>query len=285
MSETKYLFTRKGLTDISWKVTEGGTEIAEITVKDDTIIATPKSCDLFGNELNERLTEIEKEFMAFVVRPEFIIGTMIPQEALTDEPINSTRQQELIEYLEQYIKGCCAIIYSDELSEKYAQRAISWLETTDFYTAPASTKYHDSDASGLLRHTLKVINNVTELSHMSQFKDVDLAEAILAAIVHDWCKINFYEEYYRNVKDDETGKWEKVPAYRCKDSDLPFGHGVTSLFIAQKIFKLSVEQALAVRWHMSLSDVSEYEKYDLYVANARYPMVMLLQIADQLSAL
>ena len=120
---------------------------------------------------------------------------------------------------------------------------------------------------------------------MSQFKDVDLAEAILAAIVHDWCKINFYEEYYRNVKDDETGKWEKVPAYRCKDSDLPFGHGVTSLFIAQKIFKLSVEQALAVRWHMSLSDVSEYEKYDLYVANARYPMVMLLQIADQLSAL
>ena len=230
MSETKYSFTRKGLTDTSWKVSEGDKEIAEITVRDDTIIATPKSCHLFGGELNERLTDIEKEFMAFVDRPEFIIGTMVPQEALSDDPIDPIRQQELMGYLEQFIKGCCAAIYSDELSEKYSQRALSWLETTDFYTAPASTKYHDCDASGLLRHTLKVVNNVTELSQLSQFKGVNLAEAILATIVHDWCKINFYEEYYR-------------------------------------------------------SDVSEYEKYDLYVANARYPMVLLLQIADQLSAL
>lgn len=284
MSETKYSFTRKGLTDIAWKVSEGDKEIAEIMVND-TIIAVPKSCDLSDNELNEWLTGIEQAFMDFTDRPEFVIGKMIPQELLSDEPIDPIRQQELMDYMEQYVKGCCAAIYSDELSEKYAQRALSWLETTDFYTAPASTKYHDNDASGLLRHTLKVVNNVTELSHMSQFKDVNLAEAILAAIVHDWCKINFYEEYMRNVKDDETGKWEKVSAYRCKDSEFPFGHGVTSLFIAEKIFKLSVEQALAVRWHMSLSDVSEYEKYDLYVANARYPMVLLLQIADQLSAL
>lgn len=284
MSETKYSFTRKGLTDTAWKVSEGDKEIAEIMVND-TIIAVPKSCDLSDDELNEWLTGIEQAFMKFTDRPEFVIGKMIPQEVLSDEPIDPIRQQELMDYMEQYVKGCCAAIYSDELSEKYAQRALAWLETTDFYTAPASTKYHDNDASGLLRHTLKVVNNVTELSHMSQFKDVNLAEAILAAIVHDWCKINFYEEYMRNVKDEETGKWEKVSAYRCKDSEFPFGHGVTSLFIAEKIFKLSVEQALAVRWHMSLSDVSEYEKYDLYVANARYPMVLLLQIADQLSAL
>ena len=284
MSETKYSFTRKGLTDTSWKVSEGDKEIAEIMVND-TIIAVPKSCDLSDDELNEWLTGIEQAFMEFTDLPEFVIGKMIPQEVLSDEPIDPIRQQELMGYMEQYVKGCCAAIYSDELSEKYAQRALAWLETTDFYTAPASTKYHDNDASGLLRHTLKVVNNVTELSHMSQFKDVNLAEAILAAIVHDWCKINFYEEYMRNVKDEETGKWEKVPAYRCKDSEFPFGHGVTSLFIAEKIFKLSVEQALAVRWHMSLSDVSEYEKYDLYAANARYPMVLLLQIADQLSAL
>ena len=284
MSETKYSFTRKGFTDTAWKVFEGDKEIAEIMVND-TIIAVPKSCDLSDDELNEWLTGIEQAFMEFTDRPEFVIGKMIPQKVLSDEPIDPIRQQELMDYMEQYVKGCCAAIYSDELSEKYAQRALAWLETTDFYTAPASTKYHDCDASGLLRHTLKVVNNVTELSQLSQFKGVNLAEAILAAIVHDWCKINFYEEYYRNVKDDETGKWEKVSAYRCKDSEFPFGHGVTSLFIAEKIFKLSVEQALAVRWHMSLSDVSEYEKYDLYVANARYPMVLLLQIADQLSAL
>lgn len=218
MSETKYSFTRKGLTDAAWKVSEGDKEIAEIMVND-TIIAVPKSCDLSDDELNEWLTGIEQAFMDFTDRPEYVIGKMIPQEVLSDEPIDPIRQQELMDYMEQYVKGCCAAIYSDGLSEKYAQRALAWLETTDFYTAPASTKYHDNDASGLLRHTLKVVNNVTELSHMSQFKDVNLAEAILAAIVHDWCEINFYEEY------------------------------------------------------------------DLYAANARYPMVLLLQIADQLSAL
>ena len=218
MSETKYSFTRKGLTDAAWKVSEGDKEIAEIMVND-TIIAVPKSCDLSDDELNEWLTGIEQAFMDFTDRPEYVIGKMIPQEMLSDGPIDPIRQQELMDYMGQYVKGCCAAIYSDGLSEKYAQRALAWLETTDFYTAHASTKYYDNDALGLLRHTLKVVNNVTELSHMSQFKDVNLAEAILAAIVHDWCKINFYEEY------------------------------------------------------------------DLYAANARYPMVLLLQIADQLSAL
>lgn len=282
---TKSRFIRRGLTDTEWNVFQDGNEVAVITVNNDTIIATPVNCDLANEELNSWLTDIEHEFMDFVNRPDFVIGKLIPWEILSGEVIEPDQQSELVEYCNQYIKGCCYAIYSDELAEKYTQRAISWLETTDFYVAPASTKYHDNVASGLLRHTLKVVNNVTMLSTMPQFKDVDTAEAILAAIVHDWCKINFYEEYLRNTKNEDTGAWEKVASYRCKNSEYPFGHGVTSLFIAEKIFKLSVEQALAVRWHMDAHDLSDYESYDLYTAKSNYPMVLLLQMADQLALL
>lgn len=285
MPEIKYHYTRKGLTDSDWSVTQDGNEIAVITVKDDTIIATPKNCEFSEEALNAWLTDVEQGFMDFVNRPEFVVGKLIPWELLSEGDISPEQQQELIEYCNQYIRGCCYAMYSEDLAEKYTQRALSWLEGTDFYVAPASTKYHDNVVSGLLRHTLKVVNNVIMLSTMPQFKDTDIAEATLAAIVHDWCKINFYEEYLRNVKNEDNGAWEKVLSYRCKESEYPFGHGVTSLFIAEKIFKLSVEQALAVRWHMDAHDLSDYESYDLYTAKAHYPMVLLLQMADQLALL
>lgn len=186
-------------------------------------------------------------------------------------------------YCEQLIRGCCYMMYDDELAQKYATRAIKWLAGTDFYDAPASTRYHDSDPSGLLRHTLKVVNRTIDLIAIDPFKSINVAEAIIVAITHDWCKINFYESFMRNVKNEDTGVWEQVPSYRHKPSDYPFGHGVTSLYMAEKLFKLSLEQALAIRWHMSIYDVSDYQKSDLFDANEKYPMVMLIQMADQLS--
>lgn len=168
-------------------------------------------------------------------------------------------------------------------ADKYTLRCIDWLESTDFFTAPASTKYHDSFQSGLLRHSLLVARNVAELMKLSQFHNIDTAEAILVALVHDWCKIDFYEEYQRNVKDDTTGQWYQQTAYRCKGSKIPLGHGVTSLYMAQKFFKINTEQALAIRWHMGDYTTSETEKYDLMEAN-KHPMVQLIQIADKLAA-
>ena len=61
------------------------------------------------------------------------------------------------------------------------------------------------------------------------FSDVDITSAVLVALVHDWCKIDFYESYMKNVKDEETGQWNKVLAYKYSGSKLPFGHGITSI--------------------------------------------------------
>lgn len=219
--------------------------------------------------------DIAWEFRSFQQLPEYYVGKTVPEEAFKS-------QESMIMELEYRIIGCCHLLYGDEKADKLAERCITWLRSTDFYIAPASTKYHDAEAVGLLKHTLKVINKLYELMNMKTFKDADCAQATVAAIVHDWCKIDFYEGYMRNVKNEE-GVWEQVPSFRCKGSSIPLGHGVTSMFIAQKFFKLTTEMALAIRWHMGEYDVSESQSHDLMDANERYPMVLLLQTADRLS--
>ena len=164
-----------------------------------------------------------------------------------------------------------------------ADRFIQWVEKTDFFTAPASTKYHDAHRCGLVKHTLLVAKVMLDLAKLPQFSGINISDAILTALVHDLCKINFYEEYIRNVKDNNTGNWYEQKAYRCKGSQIPLGHGVTSLYMAMRFFCINMDQALAIRWHMSDYTASEHEKYDLMEAN-KCPMVQMLQIADRMAS-
>lgn len=282
-SEFRYWFLRKGITS----------DFAVIDTMDESYVADlimgvdvrPKSTELSADMFEEMRSKIQADYTEFIKRPEFIIGTKIPDELLTDTPIDKERRDKMKSYCDMFIRGCCHKLYDESVASKYAERSIKWLNSTDFYDAPASTRYHDSEPSGLLRHTLKVVNRTIDLTTIDPFKSIDLAEAIIVAIVHDFCKINFYESFMRNVKDDTTGEWSKVASYRHKPSDYPFGHGVTSLYMAEKLFKFTLEQALAIRWHMSVYDVSDYEKSDLFDANEKYPMVTLIQMADQLSIL
>lgn len=163
------------------------------------------------------------------------------------------------------------------------QRCLDWLRNTDFYTAPASTRYHESFPSGLLYHTLKVVDRTITLLECSPFLSVHPDSAILVALTHDWCKIGLYESYTRNVKNDRTGSWEPTLAYRHNHEIVPLGHGVTSMFLAQKFFKLTTEECLALRWHMGHWRVCDSEVNDLQYANENYPLVHLLQFADQLA--
>ena len=267
----KYWFERIGITDNFRVIYEG-------KVCDEITIAEAKDVDTIPEEM-------KPDWLEYIKRPEYNLGLRIFDNLLSKEPIDDLRWGTLKLILQQRIAACCLTIYPENTAIKYIERATKWLDTTDFYDAPASTIYHDSDKSGLLRHTLKVVNCLLELSQLAPFKNVNLAEAVLAAICHDWCKINFYEVYQKNQKNPNTGLWEQVKAYRCKGSEYPFGHGITSMYMAEKLFKLSVEQALAIRWHMSVYDVSDNQKHDLMDSNEKYPMCMLLQMADQLSIL
>ena len=47
-------------------------------------------------------------------------------------------------------------IYNENIKRDGAQELLSWMETTDFFVAPASTKYHCACHEGLLKHSLNV---------------------------------------------------------------------------------------------------------------------------------
>lgn len=164
---------------------------------------------------------------------------------------------------------------------------ITWLNTTDFYTAPASTKFHECFPGGLVIHTLKVYNEIIDLLKLSKFKSVNVASAVFVALTHDWCKINKYEAYQKNIKD-ESGNWIQQSAYKSSETYMGLGHGPQSLmmvtqFCNSRYTKLSFEEMAAIRWHMYTYDVTSYDIGDLNRCNDDIPLVHLLQFADQLA--
>lgn len=164
-------------------------------------------------------------------------------------------------------------------------KCLDWLRTTDFYTCPASRKYHDTCNGGLLHHTLKVVAKCRELMSVKTFTDtVNYAKAVRASLMHDWCKIGLYQQYMKNVKDESTDSWNSVCAYRYKDNrSVCLGHGTSSMFLASKFFSISYEEALAIRWHMGEFNVADSEVQELSQVCRMYPLVYILQFADRLS--
>lgn len=175
------------------------------------------------------------------------------------------------------------IFQAKGLSEEQFDRFYGWIIKTDFFTAPASTRFHGSYEGGLVEHHIDVYNEAIDLVSLPKFKDCDPVSAYLVSLVHDFCKIGLYDSYYRNVKNEETGQWERVQAYKYDKPQYPFGHGVASMYIAQQFLRLTREEALAIRWHMGSYRCHKEDMSELQDSNERYPLVLLLQFADQLS--
>ena len=177
----------------------------------------------------------------------------------------------------------------------HIKHILEWLRNTDFYSAPASTKYHDACNGGLLTHTLRVYNELVGLRSIPKFKEVSDSvdgqwwSAVLVALVHDWCKIGRYESYFKNVKNNTTGTWEQVLAYKYTEDGVGrFGHGTQSLVVTMqlcnnKYTSLTFEEMAAIRWHMNNWDATTYDYEDLRRCNAKVPLVHMLQFADQLA--
>lgn len=152
---------------------------------------------------------------------------------------------------------------------------MAWLESTDFYSAPSSTRYHGAEPGGLVAHSITVYNRLKQ-------KHTDETDETIAivSLFHDLCKCNFYKQTFRNVKNEVTGKWEKVPAYDIDDK-FPLGHGEKSVFTIMKFMKLTDEEAMAIRWHMGFSAVEQqFEKPAMARAMQICKLVIKLQGAD-----
>ena len=151
---------------------------------------------------------------------------------------------------------------------------------TDFFTAPASAKTHGAYEGGLLVHSLSVYNILKNFC--KNIPDANGESIIIAALLHDLCKVNFYVKGVRNVKIPGEKRWEEVEVYNIDDS-LPLGHGEKSVYMAMKYIRLTDEEALAIRWHMGGYDdsargyaggISQSSAY------TKYPLAAALAIAD-----
>jgi hypothetical protein len=158
-------------------------------------------------------------------------------------------------------------------------KLIDYIRTTDFYTAPASTRFHSCHEGGLLEHSLNVYNVLNEKLKAGQWvsKQFNSNSVIITALLHDMCKANFYKTDYRNVKNDK-GVWEKVPYYTV-DDELPFGHGEKSVYIISAFIKLTREEAMAIRWHMGFSEPKENFN-SVGKAMGSFPLTLALSESD-----
>lgn len=151
-------------------------------------------------------------------------------------------------------------------------------EKTDFFIAPASTRFHGSHEGGLLEHSMKVYEI---LNYKMKNNVIDLYAPddtiIIVSLLHDICKANFYKVDYRNAKN-ARGEWEKVPYYTVEDT-IPYGHGEKSVMMLTEYIKLTPEEKYCIRWHMGFSEPKE-SYTALGLAYKKYPLALLVNEAD-----
>jgi len=166
-------------------------------------------------------------------------------------------------------------IYQEYIERDGSKDLLDWLDSTDFFAAPASTKYHECYHGGLAEHSEKVFNELVRLLKAYPEVRVTAETAAIVALLHDVCKVNCYKVEYRNRKNDR-GQWEKYPVYIFKEDFAYGGHGSKSVYLIQKFMPLTEQEAVAINCHMGAGP-NDYNVFDAYRA---YPLAFLLHTAD-----
>ena len=171
---------------------------------------------------------------------------------------------------------------------------------TDFFTAPASTRFHLCCEGGLLQHSLNVYDCLVAKKESKIWEKVMAGisdeSLIVMALLHDLCKVNYYTKTMKNQKTYDPAKvaaaperqrktdaqgtfvWETVPGYEVKDQ-MPLGHGEKSVMLINCFMQLTTQEIFAIRWHMGFS-VSKDDYKALGEAMEKYPVVLALHEAD-----
>ena len=165
-----------------------------------------------------------------------------------------------------------------ETNREGIENLLDFLEKSDFYKAPASTRFHGSKDQGLLEHSLKVYEILEEKMKHTPIKiDIPEESIRITALLHDICKTNYYSVDYRNAKN-ALGVWEKVPYYKVDDT-IPYGHGEKSVMMISEYIKLTNDEKYAIRWHMGYTEPKELYG-TIGLAYTKYPFALLMHEAD-----
>ena len=203
-----------------------------------------------------------------------------------------TKQQ-----IEQNKDEFLRLISEIEIEDADTQGLVEFLDSNDFFTAPASTQYHAAYEGGLCQHSLNVYHNLVKLYEMNKGKVPEYSKntLLVVALLHDISKVNFYEKYVVNKKiynekgskSDNMGKfdWFAEDAWKTKDAHdrFVFGtHAQNSLMLVGRFIPLDIEESCAiVNHHCNTNDSNVL--YDQSAILEKYPLATLLHLADMVS--
>ncbi len=178
-------------------------------------------------------------------------------------------------------------VFNNQILEAYPQAKdlLEWLKTTDFFTAPASTKYHSAEPGGLCHHSLLVFDCLWDLLSTPTFEDMsktyDKADIALVSLCHDLCKVNYYKQSKRNVKQTIDGREQWVEQlYYVKDEKFVFGHGEKSVFYLMRYIHSIPDDVLqAVKYHMGGINGNQVDQ-DSSAVFAHNKLALALHLAD-----
>lgn len=180
-------------------------------------------------------------------------------------------------------------------------KLMDYIRKSDFYTAPASTKYHLSVHGGLLQHSLNVLDAMRVLltkENDGKSEDgtpklkyhfavagkfvatIPEESLIIMALLHDICKTYFYKEGFRWYKDDQN-KWQQAPTFEVDDK-MPLGHGAKSAMIIKQYMELTTEEMYAIWWHMGITDGGDLRQFGQAID--KYPIIYALHTADMMAS-
>jgi len=188
---------------------------------------------------------------------------------------------EIIDNKEKFIE-----LLSDSNGENVNNLISYMINETDFFTAPASTKYHGNFEGGLCEHSLKVYEVLSRKNKAFQC-NVSEESVIIIALLHDLCKANFYTKVFKNVKvgtkvknGKEYADWQQQEVWSVEDQ-LPFGHGQKSVIIAQKFIQLNDLEISCILNHMGPPQNGGFAENNAYsLATKMFPFSILTHTAD-----
>lgn len=162
-----------------------------------------------------------------------------------------------------------------KVERKGFDNLLKWLESSDFFTAPASTRYHGAYVGGLLQHSLNVYHELVRILDTYKEINVDEESVIICSLMHDICKVDFYSTEKRNRKN-ENGKWESYDAFMIDEKFKYGGHGSKSVFLLQSFIRLKTEEAVAINCHMG-----SYDNERVGDSYEQFPFAWALHVADE----
>lgn len=172
-------------------------------------------------------------------------------------------------------------IYNTYIKREGADKLLEFLLSSDFFTAPASSRFHSAFEGGLALHSLNVYDCLKSYLETDRAKNTfgfSYSEESIAivSLLHDLCKIGVYKKGFRNVKDDK-GVWQRVDTFEYDDR-LPYGHGEKSVYIISGYMRLTREEAFAIRYHMGYSSTEDAR--NISAAFEMFPLAFALSTAD-----